>query len=417
LTEQEQDEIGALSSRAQVSPFHAVFTYNYTEFRGDPHRLLTTCFDAWLRVDSTSRVLSLRLPRAGFEPARADPYRVESDSYSDEGVLCEPAGEAVLLTVGLEELFVGWVEGEGQLEPLLPLREELLSGDDRALYLFWLATFRHGLVGDVLDDDDDDEDGIDEDGIDEDGIDEDDDEDGIDEDDDEDGIDEDGIDGDDEHRDLGVFVTGEQLEPPVPPGLGELEAHHRAFAELFFIPEGLLAAAAEASAPLPARDEGEGLEDEVIRSLDDEEREKLLLRVARGEHLEAYRELRRRVRALESARRGAAAGAASGGNRRSLTTLSLAARRQSRKLRSSAREARLDEIERDREALWKQARAKLGASHPRYAEPVRILARLHSLAAARGDLAAFQRRLRRLPRFGESAAFMSRLRDAGVVTD
>ena len=36
----------------------------------------------------------------------------------------------------------------------------------------------------------------------------------------------------------------------MPPGLGELEAHHRAFAELFYIPEGLLAAAAEPSAPL-----------------------------------------------------------------------------------------------------------------------------------------------------------------------
>ena len=45
----------------------------------------------------------------------------------------------------------------------------------------------------------------------------------------------------------------EHLEPPVPPGLGELTPAQESFVELFEIDRGLLAAAASASAPLSVK--------------------------------------------------------------------------------------------------------------------------------------------------------------------
>jgi hypothetical protein len=32
----------------------------------------------------------------------------------------------------------GWIEGEGLLDPLIPLRDAILRGDLQVLYLFWL---------------------------------------------------------------------------------------------------------------------------------------------------------------------------------------------------------------------------------------------------------------------------------------
>jgi len=40
LSEKEQAEVGSYSSRAEVSPTRAVFTYNYGDFRGDPRKIL-----------------------------------------------------------------------------------------------------------------------------------------------------------------------------------------------------------------------------------------------------------------------------------------------------------------------------------------------------------------------------------------
>lgn len=65
LTDAEREEISALSSRVNLSPWRAVFTYSYGDFRGDPEKLLAKSFDAMLYLANWgSRVA----PAADLEP-------------------------------------------------------------------------------------------------------------------------------------------------------------------------------------------------------------------------------------------------------------------------------------------------------------------------------------------------------------
>ena len=48
LSEKEQAEVGSYSSRAEVTPTRAVFTYNFSDFPGDPIKILQKYFDAIL---------------------------------------------------------------------------------------------------------------------------------------------------------------------------------------------------------------------------------------------------------------------------------------------------------------------------------------------------------------------------------
>ena len=50
LTEKEMDAISKLSSRVELSPTQAIFTYSYSDFRGDPLKLVEKYFDMMLYV-------------------------------------------------------------------------------------------------------------------------------------------------------------------------------------------------------------------------------------------------------------------------------------------------------------------------------------------------------------------------------
>jgi DNA-directed RNA polymerase specialized sigma24 family protein len=90
------------------------------------------------------------------------------------------------------------------------------------------------------------------------------------------------------------------VEPPVPPGLGQLDPALQAFAEFFEVDEDLIAAAAEASLNVQATDEP--LE-RWVRLLPEDERNAFLLRVARGESHVGI-ELLQRLRELGSPNAG-----------------------------------------------------------------------------------------------------------------
>jgi hypothetical protein len=352
LTPAEQREVAKLSSRAEVSAHHATFVYNYSSFRGDPNELLTTVFDAMFFISSYGDMqLVFRLPRSLFDLSRAEPYLVEEGGVTTSGIQLRAFGDQLLLSVGLEEMELGWVEGEGWLEPMLPLREDLLAGDDRPLYLFWLAAFENGLVD----------------------------------------LDE---------------VEEERQEPPVPPGMGELGQAHRAFARSFEISDGLLTAAAAKS---PQRVEAK--EDHLARAIeaiDEITCRELLQRVGRGEHVEVRRELQAAARALLGE-------SATGSSCRTLDELARTAQNKGEELAQRAHEAHLDEIETQKETLWKEVESRLAARAPRYLEPIKLLGQLHELARERGGLEAFRTRLEKFDQYGKSKAFMQRLTEAGII--
>ncbi len=150
LTPKEQAEIKELSSRVKLTPTQAIFLYNYGDFRNKPEDVLTKYFDMMFYIANwgTWRLI-FRFPKATVDPKLFQTYTLR-----DAITITQTSKYIVLdLEINQEEGGAsGWIDGEGWLSKLLPLREDLLGGDLRLLYLVWLRVASE-LAGYVLDED------------------------------------------------------------------------------------------------------------------------------------------------------------------------------------------------------------------------------------------------------------------------
>jgi hypothetical protein len=362
LTAEQQAAIRKLSSRVELSATSAAFNYSFGSFRGDPLKVLEQHFDAMLYIANWgSKQLAFRLPRRAIAAQQLEPYLLGDEESYLSNIQTTPHYLILNLETREEEGF-GWIEGEGMLHPLIPLREAILRGDLRILYLFWLrcAADRANWI--------DEEEA-------------------------------------DEERD--PFI-----EPPVPPGLAQLDPALQAFADFFAIDQDLIAAAAEASPNLNAADEP--LE-RWIALLPEVERNTYLLRMAQGEAHVGI-ELLRRLREVGEEGKPATPTAP----RRTFAELQAAAQHQQQlrfqRERAEAERARLAKLENlaQREAqIWVSIPgllAKRTASG--YDEGVALLAELRALAVHRGQRAAFDARLAEITApYTKSPALQRRLKE------
>lgn len=353
--------VRSLSRRVQPTASQAVFTYTYGDFPGDPLKLLAKHYDVMLYLANWgSKQLAFRFPKAAIDQQALQPYY-----YAVEEIELSTAGEHVILNIAFhEEEGLGWIEDEGQLAALAPLRDDIMRGDLRALYLAWLAS---AACGSANAEDDDEE-------------------------------------GDDE-------AGGDAIEPPVPAGLSQLSAPLRAFIELFEIDTDLVGAAALASPPLKATTEPI---ERWVRLLPEAERNAFLVRAARGEPVGA--ELLRRLREAG----GGAKPAASTASRRSFSAILAAAeqvqRQRYERERQEAERARLAKLEAlaKREGqVWAQIPGLLAQrTASGYDQGVTQLAELRDLAVHRRQRAAFDAQLKDvLAPYASSAALLRRLRE------
>ena len=198
LDERQQAEVRALSTRARVTATSFTNEYHWGNFRGDPRTMMERYYDAHLYLTNwgTHQVM-LRLPRALLSLETAEQYCI------DPHVAAWTSGEHLILDLISEDESGDWVEGaEDSLSAIVGVRAELAAGDLRPLYLAWLAAY---------------------------------------------GIwerDEDAFDYDEEN----------DLEPPVPAGLGALTAPQRALADFLRLDTDLLTIAGQGE-PAPGRDE------------------------------------------------------------------------------------------------------------------------------------------------------------------
>jgi hypothetical protein len=365
LSPAQQGELRGLSTRADISSTRFVNVYNYGDFSGDPDRLMERYFDAFVYLASWgSRELQFRLPRRLFAPALAQPY-LREDSLS-----LRTRGDHVILKFRVDAEDEGrWTHGEGWLDSLLPLREALLLGDLRALYIGWLA----GASGPGHEDEDEDEEG----------------------------------------------EGGEVVEPPVPPGLGESSEALRALADFLFVPEDLVAVAAKAN---PAPVSGSVPKQALARwlaTLPAAEKDALLLRVIEGPEPLLGAELLHRFREAEP--RGQDSRAA--GPRRTLGELQAEAEvyeaERERREAQEAAQARVWELEalapREPE-LWREVESLLATrSATEHERGVRLLVDLRGLARHRGTQADFQRKLADIrERNARRQGLMRRMDQAGL---
>ncbi len=223
LTVKEQETIRGLSSRAEVTPHKAAFVYNYGDFRGGPEVILEKYFDVMFYIANWGTwQLIFRFPKQLVNLKWFRPYEIE------DAIEISISSEYVVLNIEIhEEGGIGWVEGEGWLPRLLPLRDDLMGGDMRLLYLAWLR-----LVPGLADYSPN-------------------------------------------------FDQEDPLEPPVPPHLGKLSSPLKTFVELVELDSDLVTAAAQAS-PKPTADKTPSLED-WLSTLPEAERQEFLLKLVRRE--------------------------------------------------------------------------------------------------------------------------------------
>ncbi|MEG4345586.1 hypothetical protein QUB70_20265 [Microcoleus sp. A003_D6] len=238
LTQSEQEALSQLSSRAQISSNKAIFVYSYGDLPGNEKQLLVKYFDAMFYIANWGSLqLMFRFPKGLIDIELMQKYCVEDIVEVSE------INDFVILEISIneEEGFDGWIEGEGNLSSLIGLRQEILQGDYRLLYLAWLKGITYL---DELDDEDEDE-----------------------------------RDDDDENDDENDDKEG--LEPPVPPNFGKLSSSLQAFIDLFEVDEHLLKAAISASVTKPSISESSITE--AIKKLDRYEVDTFLLRLLKGE--------------------------------------------------------------------------------------------------------------------------------------
>jgi hypothetical protein len=294
-----------------------------------------------------------RLPEALVDPQLIDPYCL------DDCVGLSTADGYLVLTITLcdDEGASQWIEGHDLLSRLVPLRNDLLMGDTRALYLAWLANVESfGLAED-------------------------------------------------------------ELEPPVPAGLGKLDPPLKRLAHFLEIDQNLLRIAAVASAE-PFATPDHVLRDTVAR-LPRGECDDLLWRLAQGEpnlRTQLLRRLDELIGAPPSADRP----------RRTVGEL-LAARdhldrieeQKRQKAAEARRKAELEALAQREPAVWQEVDRLIKTYQANaYQQSVALLLQLRDLADYMGTRPAFQARLDQIrTQYGRRPSLMASLQSAGLTME
>ncbi len=129
------------SSRANVSRVRWQNTYTFGDFHGSVDTLLKY-YDAHFYLANWGTVrLGLAFPKGAIAPEAIQPYPRGGERYEDTLTVKEIGNRCIIWWERNEEGGWGWTEGEGLIDQLIGVREELMRGDYRALFLGWLADF------------------------------------------------------------------------------------------------------------------------------------------------------------------------------------------------------------------------------------------------------------------------------------
>jgi len=189
LTDEEMDELRSFSTRAEITPNCFINDYSWGSFKGDEDRWMDEYFDAFLYYANWgTHSLKLRIPSKLLDIETAKAYcdgEYTSARISNDKIILD-------FNSGNEEIDE-WDE-DFQLGPFLSLRNDLIHGDLRCLYLAWLSEKQSDIYEE--------------------------------------------------------FYDENEIEPPVPPGLAQLSPALIYFANFLRINSNLIEAASENSASL-----------------------------------------------------------------------------------------------------------------------------------------------------------------------
>ncbi len=129
------------SSRAEVSRLHWRNVYNFGDFRGSVERLLQY-YDAHFYIANWGSVrFALSFPEGVISQETITQYVHGHEQYENTLTAASNGVRTIVWWERHEDGGWGWTEGEGNMSRLSGIREELMRGDYRALFLGWLANF------------------------------------------------------------------------------------------------------------------------------------------------------------------------------------------------------------------------------------------------------------------------------------
>jgi hypothetical protein len=135
LTAAEQKAVNELSSHINVTSTQAIVTYNWGSFKHDPINVLAKYFDAYLYFANWgTRRLAFRFPKGLVDVPVIDSY---CDEYHTTIKIIDDV-QVLEFEMDEEGGYYEWIEERGLLSTLARLRDDIIQGDYRALYLAWL---------------------------------------------------------------------------------------------------------------------------------------------------------------------------------------------------------------------------------------------------------------------------------------
>jgi hypothetical protein len=147
LTSKEMEDLRALSTRAQITPVSFTNEYNWGDFKGNPDKLMERYFDAHVYVANwMTAIFKVRVPcealAKGTVEAMAVSHTLDFKATKTDWIITWHLEESENY-----ERF-GQEDGRGWMARLAPVRDELLRGDLRSLYIGWLAAVSGDMVED-----------------------------------------------------------------------------------------------------------------------------------------------------------------------------------------------------------------------------------------------------------------------------
>lgn len=139
LSREEIEIIRTYSSRVNPNSRRAIFEYNYSDFRYSEEEVLNDFFDVMLYISNWgNRRLLMKFPVALVSFDELKEYEIDASYDYTEGIRVFKKGSNVIVDLDHHQEEGEWVEGEGMLDEMLPLRSQIINGDYRVLYLSWL---------------------------------------------------------------------------------------------------------------------------------------------------------------------------------------------------------------------------------------------------------------------------------------
>ena len=360
LTEAEQRAVSNLSSHIEVSSSRAVVTYSWGDFKHDPRQVLARFFDAHLYMANWgSRRLMFRFPTGLLNREAIEPFGVQ------DRIMFKTVNGFDILDMDLSDEEGGtWVDAEGSLSGLISLRNDIVQGDYRSVYLAWLKAI--SLTG-------------------------------------------------------GESPRGRRpgasspLSPAVPPGLRQLSPALKRFLEQFDVPPRFVEAAAEISPELAETSETDFRP--LVAQLSREECDGFLCRLAQRDTT-AGMELKKRLLSLMPRQPGAPPVRRSIGEllKRADAIETARQRRQKEETRKK-HEAEMSALANREAETWQQVASLVDLKQTKsYDAAVQLLAKLAQLAEFRGSKDDYRRRVNDLcDRYKRLSGFRCRVQQAKLL--